>query len=86
MGRNKADFKADLPPDKKTKKKSFLALSLRHETASFSCKKRTKSMTVFLVRLVVVVGAVRLMTAVCQEDKEKEVLFCYGSSSKQVTL
>lgn len=42
-------------------------------------------MTVFLVRLVVVVGAVRLMTAVCQEDKEKEVLFCYGSS-KQVTL
>ena len=86
MGRNKADFKADLPSDKRLRRRSLLALSLRHETASFSCKKRTKSMTVFLVRLVVVVGAVRLMTAVCQEDKEKEVLFCYGSSSKQVTL
>ena len=85
MGRNKADFKADLPSDKRLRRRSLLALSLRHETASFSCKKRTKSMTVFLVRLVVV-GAVRLMTAVCQEDKEKEVLFCYGSSSKQVTL
>ena len=36
-----------------------------------------------LGQLGIVVGAVRLMTAVCQEDKEKEVLFCYGSKASK---